>query len=203
MDGSFSDMEEIELNLLSIEDAIDMTWQFRDFHPIVQAFDGFVLDDPDTSNHHVYLASGPLAGTVLFLCHDGDTRVVYASLSEFLDAAEAAERDYCMLPDAHPTLSPMASDQAALGRLIREELEAHEGATIITSVIPSMHLRDLSLLRRLVEDEDFFLGQAVGIAIAKRPAAELREIADLCLRHRHPQVVNAGRRAAAALERLG
>ncbi len=201
-DGSYSGMEEIELNLLPIEDAIDLTWQFHDFHPIVQAFDGFVLDDPNTSNHHVYLASGPLKGAVLFLCHDGDTRVVFASLSEFVDAAAAAERDDYMLSEAHPTLSPLASDQAALSRLIREELEADDGTTIITSVIPSMDLRDLALLRLLVEDDDFFLGEAVGIAISRRPAVELQEIVDLCLRHRHRQVVNAGRRAVAAVERL-
>lgn len=199
---SFFDPRDIELNLLSISDAIEMTKVFRGFHPIVQALDGFVLDDPDTSDHHVYLAGAPLIGTVLFLSHDGDTHVVFPSLAEFLDAAEVAEREDCPLTDMHPALSPLAIDQAALNEFIRRQLDADEGILVITAVIPSMDRRDLALLQRLAGDEDFFLGEAVANEIAKRPAAELREIADLCLRHRHPQVVSAGRQASAALDAL-
>jgi hypothetical protein len=49
------------------------------------------LDDPRTRDHHVFATKLPIAGQVLYLNHDSDTRIVFESLAGF---AEAAERDY-------------------------------------------------------------------------------------------------------------
>src|SRR5437667_8895727 len=81
-DGSLSSLLEFELNLLAVSRAIGLTAQFLQFHPIVRALNGFVLDDGNTSDHHVFLAEAPLMGAVLFLSHDGHSRVVYPSLND-------------------------------------------------------------------------------------------------------------------------
>src|ERR1700741_3288127 len=73
-DGSLASLQRIELNLRGPARAVELTTKFLEFHPVVQALNGFVLDDGNTSNHHVYLAGPPLNGMVLFLPHDGDAR---------------------------------------------------------------------------------------------------------------------------------
>jgi hypothetical protein len=200
-DGSFASRFEIALNLLPAPRAVDLMSVFREI-PIIQALDGFVLDDGNTSDHHFYLAGSALQGMVLFLAHDDDTRIVYPSLKEFVGAAQAAKEQDQWFPDIHPAHSPMAPDQTALSQFIREHLGGENATEIVTAVIPSMDLRDFTLLRRLAEDDDFFLGEAVAREIAKRPSSKLREIVELCLAHHHPQVVNAGRLARDALAKL-
>ncbi len=66
-----------------------------------------------------------------------------------------------------------------------------------------MDLRDLKLLRRLAQEQDFFLGEAVAIEISKRPSVELREVAELCAAHAHWQAAQAGRRALEELAARG
>jgi hypothetical protein len=103
--GRFAEHRVVELNLLPIHEAVGLTNQFREF-PVIQALDGFVLDDAETSNYHVYLNHRSLKGTILYLDHDGDTRVVFASLDDFLAAADTAIESGPSLRGFHPIIFP-------------------------------------------------------------------------------------------------
>lgn len=85
-DGTFSGRWTNEVNLLSRPE-VDKLSRLLSSHPIVSRLGGLVLDDPQTSNHHVLLTKGPCAGQVLYLSHDDDSRVVFDSLTELVDAA--------------------------------------------------------------------------------------------------------------------
>src|SRR5947207_1119555 len=122
-DGSLSSLFEFELNLLPVSRAIGLTAQFRQFHPIVRALNGFVLDDGNTSDHHVYLAAAPLMGAILFLSHDRDSRVVYPSLNDFLRAAETTKNVGRRFSEIHPLHSPVPSNQAALSEFVLRQLD--------------------------------------------------------------------------------
>lgn len=195
--GAYSDVDELELNLLGRVEAELFTEDFE-FHPVVMHLDGLVLDDPGTSNHHVLLGRAPLEGQVLFLTHDGGSRVVFASLAEFLAAADKVLADRTVFPETHPLLSPQAGDQACLSELIETLLEEDETDAVL-ALIPSMDLCDLKLLAKLVVHEDFLLGELVALEITKRPVAALEGVAIQCAAHRHPQVSRAGARALAAI----
>lgn len=56
-------------------------------HPAVRELHAYVLDDENTSNHHCLITAEPLAGSVFFLSHDGDSRVVFETTTDFLSAA--------------------------------------------------------------------------------------------------------------------
>src|SRR5438270_11098335 len=101
--GSLSGFIQNEVNLLRVHESVEQPNAFRDFHPIVQRLDGLVLDDPDTSNHHVYLSRPPFAGNILFLSHDDATRIVFPSLTDFLRTARTAKETQRWLGDLHPT----------------------------------------------------------------------------------------------------
>jgi len=190
------------LNLLAAKEAVKLTRMFLEFHPVIQALGGFVLDDPGTSDHHFYLNQSPLKGAVLFLSHDGDTRVVYRSLVEFVEFSQRADDFGQPLEDMHPAQSPLAEDQAALSLFAGQLLDDGEQGEILTAVIPSLDLDDNSLLQRLAVDEDFYLGEALASEIEKRPSIALLEVAELCARHPHGQAAGAGRRACSAIKRL-
>lgn len=199
--GDYAGHLDIELNLLDRAQATEWTGLLT-YHPIVAALGGIVLDDPETSNHHVYASRSPLRGSVFYLAHDDDSRIVYASLADFLAAADAAKRSRTWLSELHPACSPVAADQAGLSRWIGELIDGHSGNEVAMALIPSLDLGDTALLRRLVTDPDFFLGEAVAVEIEKRPSRALGPIAELCLLHPHPQVVSAGRLAARAIATL-
>lgn len=188
----------LELNLLDRAGADDWTARLRG-HPIVDRLDGLVLDDPETSDHHVLLRRAPFNGCVLHLAHDDDSRVVFASLADWWRAVHEAGRQQVPLPELHPRLSPLPTDQAALSRLIAGLVEADE-IDVALALIPSMDLGDTALLEALAVHEDFFLGETVAEEIAKRPSAALRDIARLCSQHPHVQARKAGARALHAID---
>ncbi|MBB4635212.1 hypothetical protein [Longimicrobium terrae] len=189
-------------HLLKSRNAADLTLTFREFHPVIQVLGGVVLDDEDTSDHHLYLTRPPLAGMILHLSHDGDSHVVFPSLDAYLSAAQAARDSGDAIAGFHPPQTPRAADPRALGALITELLDGYDEestAMIVATVLPSLDLVDADLLSRLAAHEDFYLGEAVANEIARRPSRELAAVARLCAAHRHPQAAAAGTRALEAI----
>jgi hypothetical protein len=190
------------LGLLPRDRASDLTEAMRG-HPVVDLLQGRVLDDPQTSNHHLLLGRAPLAGRVLYLTHDGDSRVVFDSLADFVAAVRQASEQGLDVEELHPELSPLVDGQPPLGGLIRELLQQESGVDVVLTLIPSLDLGDLALLETLARDDDFFLGEAVAMAIEWRPSRALRAVAALCQAHPHIQVSRAGTRALRRIDALG
>lgn len=187
-------------SLLDAEMVVEQSKLFA-FHPAVQELHGYVLDDENTSNYHFLITVKPLAGSVFFLSHDGDSRVVFESAADFLEFIRKAEAEGLSVSDLHPRLSPVAKDQTALAKFLHELL--HRGCNdLVVSLVPSMDLEDLSLLQLLANDTDFFLGEAVAVEIDKRPSKALLPIAVTCAAHVHPQVSIAGSRAVQRIQQL-
>jgi len=171
------------------------------FHPAVHELHGYVLDDENTSNHHLLITAPPLAGSVFFLSHDGDSRVVFESAADFLNAVGKAQAEGLSVSDLHPRLSPVAKDQTGMANLIHALLR-RECNDLVVSLVPSLDLDDLPLLQLLASDADFFQGEAVAIEISKRPSKALLPVAVTCAEHVHPQVSVAGSRAVRRIQQL-
>lgn len=195
--GDYSAHASLELNLLDEASSKALTEQFG-FHPVVSFLDGFVLDDCESSNHHILVRRHPLHGQILYLAHDGESRVVYESLSAMLAAADRARLCGIALSETHPEISPRAEDQEALSNMIRELL-ADEEIELVLMLVPSMNLKNEELLSELASHDNFYVVEALAEQIAKRPSEDLREIAQRCAAHPHPQAADAGLRAVRAL----
>jgi hypothetical protein len=198
--GTYSRLHQLEINLLEQTAAQSLTEDFS-FHPLVRHLDGLLLDDPSTSNHHVLLRRHPFEGHVLYLAHDDNSRIVFPSLARLLDAADEAKASGLFLAELHPSLSPNVVDQAAVSHLVRSLVDgAEEEVDAALALIPSMDLSDIDLLVKLAEHEDFYVSEAVGAEIAKRPSGTLRSVALLCTRHTHPQAAQSGAKALRAID---
>ncbi|MCC7706024.1 hypothetical protein IGS59_27650 [Janthinobacterium sp. GW460P] len=187
-------------SLFDAETVVDQSKLFA-FHPTVRELHGNVLDDENTSNHHFLITVEPLAGSVFFLSHDGDSRMVFESVTDFLDSVRKAQAEGLSVSELHPRLSPVARDQAALANFILT-LHRQECNDLIVSLLPSLDLKDLPLLQLLANDADFFLGEAVAMEIEKRPSKALLPIAITCADHVHPQVSVAESRALRRIKQL-
>lgn len=197
--GQFAASWPNELNLLTHVDAEELTRKFCG-HPMIDRLDGLVLDDPNTSNHHVLLRCPPLAGQILFLAHDDDSRVVFSSLQEFIDSARQVQIQDAPLTTFHPAIAPLAPNPIELAVLIRQ-LMADELVDVALCLIPSLDLSDTSLLIELAAHDDFFVAEAVAKAILARPSRALMAVATQCAMHEHPQAARAGRAACTACGR--
>lgn len=187
-------------SLLDSEAVVEQSKIFS-FHPVVRELHAYMLDDENTSDHHFLITAEPLAGSVFFLSHDGDSRVVFESTADFLNAVRNAGTQARSVSDFHPLLSPVARDQAALTHLIKGLL-LRECNDLVVSLVPSLYLADFPLLRTLVGAPDFFLGEAVAMEIAKRPSRVLLPIAMACAGHGHTQVSSAGSRALRRIQQI-
>ena len=173
------------------------------YHPLAQHLGALVLDDTDTSNHHLLATQGPLAGHVVYLSHDGDSRPVFANWADWLQAAERALQQGCDVAELHPAHAPIAPDQGALAAAL-QALVAADASEAAIALLPSLELTDprhAALLQAWAVDEDFYLGEALALQIALRPDARLQALAERCAAHPHPQVVQAGHSALRALRR--
>jgi hypothetical protein len=70
------------------------------------------------------------------------------------------------------------------------------------ALLPSMDSDDLGLLERLAKSKDFFVAEAVGNEIARRPRLELTKVAEICRKYKHSQAAKAGLRAVEAIKSL-
>lgn len=187
-------------SLFDAETVVEQSKLFA-FHPAVHELHGYVLDDENTSNHHFLITVEPLAGSVFFLSHDGDSRVVFESAADFLDSVRKAQAAGLSVSDLHPRLSPVAKDQKALANFIHALLRQASN-DLVVSLVPSLDLKDLSLLQLLASDADFFLAEAIAMEIEKRPSKALLQIAVRCADHVDPQVSVAGARAVRCIQQL-
>ena len=204
--GTYSNIDDAEVNLLPIDEALQLTKEFRSFNPMVELLGGVVLDYPNTSDHHVYLTKGPCNGSILFLRHDDESRLVFPSLAKFMVAVHKAKKSKESLTDFHPEDALQLKKQRELSALIielYENLDDFDSTATIVALIQSMDLSDVELLQTLAEDDlDFFIPEAVANQIAKRPRAELLDVAKACKKQKHSQAKSAGKRAIAAIEAL-
>jgi len=201
-DGALAGRWANEVNLLSQPQVDELSHLFAS-HPIVSRLGGLVLDDPETSNHHVLLTKGPCAGQVLYLSHDDDSRVVFDSLNELVDAASRTVECGAFLFELHPQCSPVSPNQAELAQLIEEGLRDGADDCVAMALIPSLELNDMTLLQRIAASSNFFATEAIANEVSKRPEARLLPIATLCSKHRHPQAAAAGKAAMAAIAAHG
>ena len=154
--------------LLELARAVSTSQQFRKFHPLAKAMGLVFLDDENTSNYHTYITVGPLAGTILYLNHDGDTTVVFSSLAGYLDAVRATLASGKMLYKVHPQLPVLARDQSALTARIRRLIDEDEEPELLV-LIASWDASDEKVLKKLVRHSNFFVAEAIGDAMARRP----------------------------------
>jgi hypothetical protein len=201
-----ADFSDPLVGLLPLADALAWSADFRTFHPLAEALGLVVLDDANTSNHHCYITRGPLAGSILYLVHDGDSAVAFERLRDYLRATAAALEAGVSLDDRfhdhEPTAWVTAPDQAALATAVRGLIRAEEDETAVAQLlvyIAALDLSDAVLLEALARHSNLYVVEAVGNAIARRPRPELIAVAGMVSEHEYFQVANAGKRAVAAI----
>ncbi|MBE9610066.1 hypothetical protein [Chitinilyticum piscinae] len=173
------------------------------WHPLVRTLDALVLDDTGTSEHHLLLRHPALAGCVLYLVHDGESRLVAESPAQWQTLLAQAIAAGCALVELHPAQAPLAPDQPALQALLQGAEHHDNDSTLLTTLLPSLDLEqaDQGWLNTLATNEDFYLGEALARTICLRPAPELLPLAERCRQHPHPQVAQAGQLAVRAVRK--
>ena len=201
--GGYAHQYKNEVNLFS-QDQAKAESQLFDGLYVIDLLGGVILDDPNTSNHHVFATRSPLAGQVFYLSHDGESRIVFDSLADFVAAADDALQEGLWLSEMHPGISPVCHDQAGLSELIRTLCASddpdHEAMAV--SLMPSLDLRDKELLNELADSDNFFIVEAIAEEIQKRPQLDLLVIAERCRQHPHEQAARAGEAAVFAIQSI-
>ncbi len=186
--------------LLAAQSVLQKTLEFRSFHSLVRGLEGIVLDDPGTSDHHVILCVSAVRGAVLYLSHDGTTRIVFKDLDSFWEAINrAADKDE-FVEDEHPTMAWVAQDQAGLQGLISKLRSDPAYEEIGPALVPSLSLEDTDFLMGLVDQNSVYIPEAVCREVEARPAAHLLPLIERAEAHPHWMVRNAAIRARVKID---
>lgn len=191
------------LGLLPRARALRMSQEFQSFHPLVRSLSSLIVSDDQTSDHYVLVLGTPLRGFVLHLSHDDGSRFVFDSLEAFLLAAHRANEAEVPLNEHHLPHSPVAKDQEALRDFLTSLLSQPGSGDVIPTLVGSLDLVDCAFLIRLIDDEDFYVGEAVAREIERRPSPHLLPVAEHCGHHPHVLVREAGSRALKRVRSLG
>lgn len=108
------------------------------------------------------------------------------------------------MSDLHPQGGVLIKDQVGLSEFIRGAIENPDEIDtewLLVTLIPSLDLTDVALVEQLAKMDDFYISEAAGDAIARRPNTSLLAAASACAKHLHPQAQRAGQKALAAIGR--
>lgn len=188
--------------LLPAQAVIQKTLEFRAFHPLVWSLHGIILDDPNTSDHHVMLCVAGVRGAVMHLCHDGTTRIVFKCTNSFLEAVGRAADEGGFVEDEHPTMAWVADEQDGLQDLISSLRNHVDYDDIGPALVPSLNLKNVEFLANLVEQDSVYVAEAVCREIEIRPAEHLMPVLERAGVHHHWMVRNASIRARAKINGL-
>ncbi len=189
------------LGLFPPKTSAQQTESYQSFHPLCESLRMIALDDANTSNVHCYVPELPIPGSVFYLCHDGDSRIVFASLREYLDAADLALNSDGWITDYHSTTPLLSPHQPELNNLIKEVRDQADGSTV-APLIAASDLQDFALMAELAQDSDFYLGEAIAEQIQALRDISLLPLAEICAKHPHIQVNRRGKAAVKMLRSL-
>ncbi|MCC6665532.1 MAG: SMI1/KNR4 family protein [Polyangiaceae bacterium] len=195
--------EPLRINPLTPERSASVSARYRDI-PIFAELGLVVLDDANDSNPFCLVTSGPAAGMVVHVCHDGETELSYPSLAEFLHALRLAHQqrlDIDALPHAP---IPAGVDQSFLADHIRALLtrDDADAPTLLVIHLPLLDPRNVDLLADCAEHDDFLIRESAAMFLANHPLAEHRAIAEKLSLDRYQQVASPARQARSAIARL-
>ena len=196
-----------DFSFLTPQAAVALSDEFEEFHPLFQALPLLILDDTNTSNVHCYAPSLPVPGSIVFVPHDSETRIVFPNLTAMRTAVETAIRDNQYFDEAHDDAQDiyLSEQQDDLNRSISDAYHGkHEFAPepLILLLLGSSSLLDFRLMSDLARDDNFYYGEKISEQITAIPSPQLMELAKICASHPHPQVSRPGKIAVEKIIQL-
>lgn len=192
--------EETEIRLLDEQTANSLSAQLQGSVPLAKRMGLVVLDDSNTSDHHCFITSGPAAGMILNLTHDGEPQIAFDSLAKYLKEIRRLIREEEFIDEI---VCDVEIDEP--GNL---DVEAYVGENL-TSLLPEelcvylslIRTSNTSLLEQLSKHSDFIVREFTGMHLAKSPHKEAMHIAMQLAKDDVSQVASAGSRAVDAIAR--
>lgn len=162
------------------------------------------LLDLHNSDYFALISKGPLKGLIMYLGHSDNSAITQRDLSEFLAVPKDDDwEDGPPLRPAQPILAAQPREMAEYCReLAGRAADDEDAVALLCVVLDCLDHSDLALWESLARHDDFYIAEAVGLAIERNPRPELAPAARLLTEHPHSQVVGAGRRALQAIARL-
>jgi hypothetical protein len=195
------DEPSLSIHILPLVQALEYTNGIQHNAILGEPFGLIALEDANNSNPYCYVTKGPTRGCVMYLCHDGDSGIVFSSLDDFVTAIHNAIQTHTDIYDLPQDETLAALDRAAISEYVTT-LVANDGLTEeICVLIPLIPTANVGLIAALARHPDFYVREAIAEHIANSPNLKLLRIAKALSADQHAQVARPGQRALAAVNR--
>ena len=193
---------ELSINILRLPSAIEYTAGIHRHTILGVPFGLVALEDANNSNPYCYVTKGPTRGSVMYLCHDGDSRIAFSSLRDFMAAIETAITNRTWIDDLPRDETLAGLDRIAIVGHATRLAEADGAAEEICVLVPLIPTTEVGLMNILSQHTDFFVREAVAERLAANPNVALLAAAERLAADQHPQVARPGKRALSAVNRV-
>jgi hypothetical protein len=198
----FPNDPELSINILSLPSAINYTAGIHR-HAILGAPFGLIaLEDANNSNPYCYVTKGPTAGSVMYLCHDGDSRIAFSSLRGFMAAIDTAIANRTRIDDLPRDPALAGLDRSDIVAHVARLAEGNGAIEEICVLVPLLSTTEAGLVNVLSQHPDFFVREVVAHLLVAYPNIDLFVAAERLAADPHPQVARPGKRALSAVNRM-
>ena len=203
--GGYRHRDESEVHLLTPEEAVEVTMEYQDFHPLVDMSRCLILDQPETSDHLCFLPGLPESGAVFFLSHDGfSPQIVFRDLVAMVRTVDTALERQDFLENLRRPEVFESSDQTSLLAEIRETfslIDTHDVGLWLMLLIGYADYSDAELFSAIAEANAEF-AEVIAEAIIDRPKPSYLPVAKTCSERSEKLAAGLGSRAVNIIKDL-
>ncbi len=193
------DYPQSRIHFLEFEDAftcsktLNENWSLSDLLP-------WVLDDANDSNPYCYIMHGPCSGAVLHLSHDGDSRIEFRCLADYVAAMKSVGESGNSIYD---TSMDMALDFPLSGEIESLCKEDSEDAIFLLGIyLPVCRVITAEAKAILLGHEDFFAREAFAKWLQQNPIIDDLAYAEKLAQDSYSQVARSAKMALSSINKL-
>ncbi len=200
--GFNKEYADLEFGFLGLEQAIEYTRAIADLY-IADNMGLFTLNDADDSNPFCYITKGIAKGKILHLMHDGEGRIKFNSLKDFLRECKSVDEHDIDVYSIDWNHESLVANQSALAEVLDSLATKPEDTAVelMLLYIPLLDGADVSVFERHCLHEDFYVREYLANRIVELASPKLLPVAEKLAADQHSQPAEAGKRAVSAIKR--
>lgn len=193
------DYPQSRIHFLEFEDAFTCSKRLNEIWSLSYLLP-WVLDDANDSNPYCYIMRGPCSGAVLHLSHDGDSRIEFRCLADYVAAMKRVGESGNSIDDASMDMDLDFPLSGEIESLCKEDSE--DAVFLLAIYLPVCRLLTAEAKTILLDHEDFFAREAFAKWLQQNPSIENLAYAEKLAQDSYPQVAQPGRMAQSSINKM-
>lgn len=192
------------INPLTIDQSLSTYEAACEYDPVVTELGFIPLDDANDSNPYGYLTKTPLAGHIMHYNHDGDRRIKFSTISQWVDELNRLGENNLDIDEAIFKKNISCPQMELLIKYIIEDYDPDSCffSDSTTYLVSCLNHKGIEAAEIILKTKDFFIKEELAKMIQQKPHKTFLEVAKKLSKDNHEQVSRPGKLALKQVNRL-